>query len=333
MDDSYTAFISYSHADRAFADIVYDLLLKQLKVNVWRDEDVPIAGQDLDRELPDALYHCRFVVYIASPDAKKSEWVKSELRHAIDNQIPIFMLLVRGDKKSAVPFSLNQRVYIDATDKKLLAGLQTLLKNIYERFERHLLHKPLCAAKDLLNVETGAEERAAFYRIQGNNAVGNLVVQGECGVTLRTFMDAKYQIGQGIVGRVWGKKDADLVDWVELQDKDDFRQEYSMNKSQKKAMQNLRTILCLPIFRHGYLRPDETAENGAQAFDTVTGVLTIDSSLSLDKLGLENKHSRLQLIEDGLEIANQLAIWLDIDDGTFPDEIIEKLMRQHLTSS
>lgn len=332
MDDVHTAFISYCHADRAFADIVYHLL-KQVNISVWRDVNVPIAGQDLGEELPAELDSCRFVVYIASPAAVKADWVKSELQHAIDNKIPIFMLLIGGDKKSAVPFRLNHHVYIDATDGKLLNGLQTLLKNIYERFERHLLHKPLCDAKELLTVQIGAEERAAFYRIQGKKAVGNLVVQGECGVTLRTFMDAKYQIGQGIVGRVWSKKDAELVDWVELQDKDDFTAEYSMSKSQEKAMQNLRTILCLPIFHRGYLPPDEITESATKALDVVVGVLTIDSSLSLDDFGYRDEDRRNQLIEDASEIANQLAIWLDIDDGTFPDEIIERLMHQHLTSS
>jgi hypothetical protein len=185
-----------------------------------------------------------------------------------------------------------------------------------------LLHSPLHQAQHLLRAAQNAEARAALYRRE-NNGQGYLSIVGVSGITLRLFMDTQYPPGQGLVGIVFNEKEPSLGDWNLIRKDRDFMQTLSLSPGQSESVKNLRTVLCTPVFRYAY----------GNIFEEVTGVLLIDSSLSLEEFGFSNDKQQKQLVADASLIASQIAIWLDIDDGHFPDSIIQHLIEKHSSSS
>lgn len=136
-------------------------------------------------------------------------------------------------------------------------------------------------------------------------------------------MDTQYPPGQGLVGFVFSEQVPYLGDWNKIRKHNNFMQTLSMSPDQRESVRNLRTVLCIPVFRNAY----------GNIFEVVAGVLLIDSSLSLEDFGFLNSKQQEQLIADASRIASQIAIWLDIDDGYFPDSIIQHLIEKHLPSS
>lgn len=181
----HTVFISYSHHDSNFAKLIYELLT-EIKLNVWMDVRSHEAGHALDRTLRTALERSRCVVHIASPHSRESKWVEAELAYAEELDLPIFSLLVDGDRLKSMPLISIPTIPIEAKGNQLLSGLQKLLKNIYNTLERHLLHSPLHQAQHLLRTRTAqnAEARSALYRRE-NNGQGYLSIVGVSGITLR----------------------------------------------------------------------------------------------------------------------------------------------------
>ena len=82
------AFISYSHQRdiplaRALEDGLKDILrtpwLRRSRVKVFRDTTSLGANHDLDGSIKAALAGCRYFVYVASPEAARSRWVREEI--------------------------------------------------------------------------------------------------------------------------------------------------------------------------------------------------------------------------------------------------------------
>ncbi|MDF3141248.1 MULTISPECIES: toll/interleukin-1 receptor domain-containing protein [unclassified Streptomyces] len=83
------AFISYSHKKdvplaQALEDGLKDILrtpwLRRSRVKVFRDTTSLSANHDLDGSIKAALAECRYFIYLASPEAARSRWVREEIR-------------------------------------------------------------------------------------------------------------------------------------------------------------------------------------------------------------------------------------------------------------
>jgi formylglycine-generating enzyme required for sulfatase activity len=59
------------------------------------------------------------LVAILSPDAKASKWVREELDYAQLHGKPIYLLLGRGDERSAVPFGFITTQWLDIRDNQI----------------------------------------------------------------------------------------------------------------------------------------------------------------------------------------------------------------------
>lgn len=66
-------------------------------LEVWIDDDIP-KGDFWANRLIETLSASSAVIVIMSPEAKASEWVGKEILIAQEHQIPIFPLLLRGEK-------------------------------------------------------------------------------------------------------------------------------------------------------------------------------------------------------------------------------------------
>ncbi|MGI5197836.1 toll/interleukin-1 receptor domain-containing protein [Streptomyces sp. CA-288835] len=84
------AFISYSHKEdvplaRALEDGLKEILrtpwLRRSRVKVFRDTSSLSANHDLDGSIKAALAECRYFIYLASPEAARSRWVREEITY------------------------------------------------------------------------------------------------------------------------------------------------------------------------------------------------------------------------------------------------------------
>ncbi|MFF7175520.1 toll/interleukin-1 receptor domain-containing protein [Streptomyces pseudovenezuelae] len=82
------AFISYSHkrdvplaqaVESGLHDILRTPWLRRSKLKVFRDTTSLAANHDLDGSIKAALAECRYFIYLASPEAARSRWVREEI--------------------------------------------------------------------------------------------------------------------------------------------------------------------------------------------------------------------------------------------------------------
>ncbi|HEY6410748.1 MAG TPA: toll/interleukin-1 receptor domain-containing protein [Ktedonobacteraceae bacterium] len=109
-------FISYSHANITFVHrLASDL--QNNGITVWVDQSGLTPGTpDWETALRDAIGKAHAVILIASEDARKSSYVKDELRLAHDvHHLPIYPLWVAGNQWiNSIPLGWGTTQYIDA---------------------------------------------------------------------------------------------------------------------------------------------------------------------------------------------------------------------------
>lgn len=75
-------FMSYSHVDVDFASRLEDSL-REMNIDVFRDQKVINWGADVRAEVHTALQNCAAVLVIVSPASLKSDWVPYEIGYGI----------------------------------------------------------------------------------------------------------------------------------------------------------------------------------------------------------------------------------------------------------
>lgn len=82
----YSAFISYSHADRAFAEKL-EHRLKNERIGVWRDEHGIVPGDDVDQQIDRAIRDAdRLILVCSRSSLENSWWVDREITRATDKE-------------------------------------------------------------------------------------------------------------------------------------------------------------------------------------------------------------------------------------------------------
>ena len=135
-DDTPFVFVSYSHEDRNFVTRLRTDLQAH-GIEVWVDKEGIQAGTpDWEQALRDAIQTAHAVLFIASPDARNSRYVKDELRIAEYYQRVVYPLWVAGNQWiEAVPIGLGSIQYIDVRESRY----QTALPEIVQTIQRTLV--------------------------------------------------------------------------------------------------------------------------------------------------------------------------------------------------
>ena len=107
QDAKYNAFLSYSHvADRKLAPFLQAALHRFAKpwykpraVRVFRDETNLSVNPDLWHAIEAALSDSEYMLFLASPEAAASKWVRKELNFWCMEKDPqkLFILLTDGE--------------------------------------------------------------------------------------------------------------------------------------------------------------------------------------------------------------------------------------------
>lgn len=123
-------FLSYSREDTATMQRVRDDLRAQ-GLDVWTDERMIPGDPSWQDTIETAIDEAGCLVVILSPNAKKSRWVREEMRYAEAQDVRIFPLLANGSSKRSVPFGFLTAQWIDIRRKEdYTAGIKKLVGTI-----------------------------------------------------------------------------------------------------------------------------------------------------------------------------------------------------------
>jgi hypothetical protein len=102
-------FLSYSRADKSAAGAIADLLRRR-GIGCWVDERGIRPGQRYDREIEQAIRHCDAVVWLVSPEALKSDYVKYEVVTALHRRKPVLPVRLEAIDLAHLPAPLNLKL-------------------------------------------------------------------------------------------------------------------------------------------------------------------------------------------------------------------------------
>lgn len=122
-------FISYSHRDKKYADLIANKL-KSAKHKVWIDTWKLRGGDNLIEKINDGLKETDVLIVLVSANSLNSEWVSQEISAVAFSDISnkkrrIIPVLV--EKVPAIPNYLSKYVWVDLTSDFDL-GLQSLVQ-------------------------------------------------------------------------------------------------------------------------------------------------------------------------------------------------------------
>lgn len=106
-------FISYSHKDKAYIQTLREALERH-GIPTWVDDHI-VSGARWAQVIQEKLEGCAALVLVMTHHAQRSEWVQNELNWAINENKPVFPLLVEGK----LWLSVASRQFEDVTSGKL----------------------------------------------------------------------------------------------------------------------------------------------------------------------------------------------------------------------
>ena len=123
-------FISYSTEDDRYAFKLAGALEKD-GFNVWIDDSQVGVGSDIPSNIRQGIKTCSIFVLLASPSARASNWVQSELNLAIATRRKIFPLLLDGNIEA---WSELKNIHFEA----ILDRLVLPSHDFFERLKKNL---------------------------------------------------------------------------------------------------------------------------------------------------------------------------------------------------
>lgn len=128
--DTPRVFISYSSKDTRLVDGL-KAALAQAGVDVWLDhERLTPETNDWQEAVRKGILQSTHVIYVASPDAARSQYVIHEVTMAKGEKKPVFAFWIRGDDDKwydCAPFGWISTQYIDGRGGSLAGGLTALI--------------------------------------------------------------------------------------------------------------------------------------------------------------------------------------------------------------
>ena len=126
-------FLSYSRRDSAQMQQVMRLL-ESAGFSVWTDEGLEPGTDRWQTAIENAIERTQCTVVLLSPDAKQSRWVSIEVSYAQELGRRVFPILLSGNKREAILFSLFDAQYLDG--RKDLA--EAVARNLLPSLQRYL---------------------------------------------------------------------------------------------------------------------------------------------------------------------------------------------------
>jgi hypothetical protein len=121
-------FIAYSRKDRAIVDRLRDDLLNA-GLNVWIDQvGLEPGTPDWDEALREAINHADAFILVASPNSRRSPYVRDEVALASAAKLSIYPLWVAGDNwLDCIPMGMGSTQYADLRGDAYSDGLRRVI--------------------------------------------------------------------------------------------------------------------------------------------------------------------------------------------------------------
>jgi hypothetical protein len=124
-------FLSFSHDDKDRAEAIARALL-QNGIAVWIDyRNITPGTPDWEDSIREGLAKSLAVVVLASPQSRRSQYVRSELALARSENLPIYPLWIDGNQwPDCIALDLVFTQYIDAREQREPEGIKQLCSAI-----------------------------------------------------------------------------------------------------------------------------------------------------------------------------------------------------------
>lgn len=123
-------FISYSHKNLEFAKRFADDL-EEARIPKWIDEDIPSETSDFYKKIDEAIQESFVLIYVASPEARNSNFIGYELRRAAQENTPIIILWIDGlNDIDAIPPEYSRHQHIDCRDGKYETARPKIIEDV-----------------------------------------------------------------------------------------------------------------------------------------------------------------------------------------------------------
>ena len=124
-------FISYSHKDKKFVDLLANKLIEN-GVEVWWDSNELSIGNNIAEKIKNTIGRVDYFILVLSKNSYSSNWVNYELSATLLNEISrketiILPVLIEDCE---IPFSLKDRLFADFR-YSFEDGFERLLRSIY----------------------------------------------------------------------------------------------------------------------------------------------------------------------------------------------------------
>lgn len=120
----YSCFISYSHADKLFAQRLHDALQGQ-GIRCWLDKEQLLPGQKIYTEVDRGIRLWDKVLLCCSEDSLKSWWVENEIQIAFDKEQQLRKQRDGAEVLALIPLNLDGYLFSD----EWKSGLRTEIKS------------------------------------------------------------------------------------------------------------------------------------------------------------------------------------------------------------
>ena len=132
-------FISYSHDDKDFVDILASRLDKD-EIKYWRDEKNLFIGDILDKAISQGIQESLLFLIVLTPTSISSRWVGRELDEAAHAEVEgrkiVLPVIANGLTAEQVPARLRNKVYLDL-NKSFEDGYAKLTRSIRHHLQTH----------------------------------------------------------------------------------------------------------------------------------------------------------------------------------------------------
>lgn len=168
-------FLSYSRKNEDFMQRLREDLRKE-GFSVWVDQTGLKRGSPgWKAKIQEEIERARCLVVVLSPEAKGSKWVDREISYAEAFGRPIFPVLAKGNKKTAVPIDLIDSDWFDARRRysRMLVELATTIQG-YLRGGSPRRTVPATSSPEVRRRKV--EEVASALRQSGSGKVGRISI-------------------------------------------------------------------------------------------------------------------------------------------------------------
>lgn len=178
-------FMSYSRKDQGVAERL-SAALKRAGAEIWIDHERLVAGTtDWENAVREGIKQADAVIYVASPDAAQSPYVRDELAIASKQNKQIFPFWATGDDwHDCAPIGFGSRQYVDGRGNKLDMGVRELIRalNAHGVVTREPLRPPATGQWDFLQSFPHMPSKPKIKDIPGFGWTGQVSGRDDKGV-------------------------------------------------------------------------------------------------------------------------------------------------------